>query len=279
MRLLLSTVGFLLVIQTGICASHDTLFIVAGQRSLGNTSINQLNFSQSAFFENSPGLIAGKLGDTLHLTIINSDSNYHRVKFSSFTTSNDSIAPGDFLEYSLPLTEIGVFDFHDDLGNGVYKYLGLNGLLEIGLTHPTFYWQLTETDTNWTLEEWNTNKPYHPQFFSINNKSAPETMTDTVGTVTGSVGDTLLIAIVNHGLMKHAIHFHGYHCTIVFDSKDTNRIGWNKETFPIDIGAQMVLMLIPDQSGNYPVHDHNLMAVLGDGEYVKGMMTMLKISE
>lgn len=279
MRLLLGSVILLLIIQTGIGASYDTLYIVKGQRTYGSSTMNQLGFSSSSLFENAPALIHGQLGDTLYLSIYNFDSNYHRVQFSSFTQNTDSIEPGGVFQYTLPLTGEGIYEFHDDLGDGISKYMGLYGVLEIGLKHPTFYWQLSETDTNWTTANWDMNNTYQPQYFSINHRNAPETMTDSIGAVTGSVGDTILIAIANHGMMKHAIHFHGYHCTIIFDSKDQGRLGWIKETFPVDIGAQMILRLIPDQPGDYPVHDHNLMAVLGAGEYIKGMMTMIKIIE
>jgi len=39
----------------------------------------------------------------------------------------------------------------------------------------------------------------------------------------------------------------------------------------------LVLRLVPDKEGQYPVHDHNLVAVSGNGLYPNGMFTLIEI--
>jgi hypothetical protein len=40
----------------------------------------------------------------------------------------------------------------------------------------------------------------------------------------------------------------------------------------------LVLELVPDKPGMFPVHDHNLMAVTGNRVYNNGMMIMMTIN-
>ena len=40
---------------------------------------------------------------------------------------------------------------------------------------------------------------------------------------------------------------------------------WEKDTFPVFPGEAMTLLLVPDQPGMYPVHNHNLVTVATGG--------------
>ena len=76
--------------------------------------------------------------------------------------------------------------------------------------------------------------------------------------------------------MISPFHFHGYHVTILETTVHQKIIGWEKDTFPIFPGEAMTLLLIPDQPGMYPVHNHNLVTVTTGG-YPGGMITRLNI--
>ena len=68
----------------------------------------------------------------------------------------------------------------------------------------------------------------------------------------------------------------GYHLEIISSSENESHEGRSKDTFPIKSSQSMILELIPDKTGEYPVHDHNLVAVSGGGIYPNGMfLTML----
>jgi hypothetical protein len=45
--------------------------------------------------------------------------------------------------------------------------------------------------------------------------------------------------------------------------------------FPMDA---MVLRMIPDKTGKYAVHDHNLVAVTGGNTHPNGMFTIMQIN-
>jgi FtsP/CotA-like multicopper oxidase with cupredoxin domain len=77
--------------------------------------------------------------------------------------------------------------------------------------------------------------------------------------------------------MEHVLHFHGFHAEILHAS-DPTRIGWVKDTFPLDVSSTLTLKLVVDLEGTYPVHDHNLIAVTNTGFYPGGMITHIVVS-
>ena len=121
--------------------------------------------------------------------------------------------------------------------------------------------------------DWTT---YYPDYFTINGNSNPHINADASARVVGNVGDTINIYMVNTGQSLHSIHFHGYHSEILDSSKFPNHIGRSKDTFGIHSMELVVVQMIPHQVGEYPVHDHNLVAVSGGNIYPNGMfLTML----
>jgi len=55
-------------------------------------------------------------------------------------------------------------------------------------------------------------------------------------------------------------------------------VGWSKDTVPVKRGECVVVKLNPNQSGEYPVHAHNLVAVTNAGFYPGGMITFLSVA-
>ena len=84
--------------------------------------------------------------------------------------------------------------------------------------------------------------------------------------------------MANTGQSIHSMHFHGYHATILYSSKNQTHVGRSKDTFPIHSMQTLVLQIVPDKPGTYPVHDHNLVAVTGNNVYPNGMFTTLLIN-
>ncbi|MFT5183641.1 MAG: hypothetical protein ACI84C_000767, partial [Flavobacteriales bacterium] len=71
--------------------------------------------------------------------------------------------------------------------------------------------------------------------------------------------------------------YHGYHAEIIESTKFPSHVGRNKDTFAIYSMEIVVVELVPFQTGEYPVHDHNLVAVSGGNVYPNGMFLTIRI--
>jgi len=152
----------------------------------------------------------------------------------------------------------------------------LGGMIVIKDDNATdFFWNMKEHQRDWNdtigggaSVDWST---YYPEYFTINGKSNPFINEDANARVTGSMGEVMHIYMVNTGQSVHSIHYHGYHSEIIFSSKYPAHVGRSKDTFAIYPMESIVVEMIPDQLGEYPVHDHNLVAVSGGNIYPNGM--------
>ena len=84
--------------------------------------------------------------------------------------------------------------------------------------------------------------------------------------------------ITNTGLSIHSLHFHRYHASIKYSSKNATHVNREKDTFPIYPLETIVLQIVPDKEGEFPIHDHNLVAVMGNNIYPNGMFTTILIT-
>jgi len=163
-------------------------------------------------------------------------------------------------------------------------YLGLSGMIVVkDKIEKSFYWNIKEFDSKWNEQlikgqsvNW-TN--YSPNYFTINGRSNPKIDLDPKARITGEVGDTLILYITNTGQSIHSLHLHGYHATILFSSKSPMHQGREKDTHPVFPMESIVLQIVPDKPGIYPVHDHNLVAASANNFYPNGMFTTMKITE
>jgi FtsP/CotA-like multicopper oxidase with cupredoxin domain len=111
----------------------------------------------------------------------------------------------------------------------------------------------------------------------VNGRSYPNVESDSTSKIMGMVGDTIQIQVANTGQAVHSIHFHGYHFRVLYSSKSAVHHDWIKDTMPMHPMHTMILELVPDKPGMYPVHDHNLISVTGGGIYPYGLMLMIDI--
>lgn len=244
------------------------------------THIPSLAFNYSSSFNPTNEVIHLSKGDTLSLTVVNNDTFYHNFKIDGINLPQYDIPPGDSAVYTISFPQPGLYRYFDDylLGN---SYLGLSGMLVIESSSGNhFFWNLREHEVNKNIALANGDlgdfTEYHPDYYTINGKSFPELLSDPLAAVLGAVGDTINIFICNSGLMKHSIHFHGFHLKVLYSNKKPQTIGQIKDTFPLLAGEVLELELVPDKLGEYPVHDHNLVAVTGGGEYPNGMLLIMK---
>ncbi len=224
-------------------------------------------------FRIKPGLV--------HLRIHNTDTITHFLRVGEIAKT-EKINPNSIGGITMGIYEPGATYLasleKDQL------YLGLNAMLvaeESRVGH--FFWNLKEFQTtfNSAIEQGNSIgfDDYKPNYFLINGKSFPELESDTLAKIRGAVGDTLTLFVHNTGNSVHSIHFHGYHFKILKSSRTTHVVGWEKDTYPIHKGELVVLQFVPDKPGEYPIHDHNLVAITANNIYPNGMFTTMVITE
>lgn len=267
-----ATIDVRLVIQQGLFALVD-----------GNT-LECLTYSTSESFHQSSDILVWNNGDIVNLRVVNFDDELHGFTLDNITDFG-VIPVGDSVEQQITLNQVGVFRYFDPLNSPYNEYLGLNGLVHIKDPSDAatyFYWDLRELEQSWNaliLAGGNPNLlDYKPNYFTINGNSNPDINNDPVARVVGNVNNEFRIVIVNNGLSIHSVHFHGYHLFSIEDSRNPGFIGREKDTFPIYPKEHFVLKCVPDKPGEYPVHDHNLVAVTGGDVYGSGMFTTLLIA-
>jgi len=211
-------------------------------------------------------------------SLINLDTLEHTLVISDVDWEGISVAPGDTAVFTWPELNFGTYRYHLTGLRG--EFLQASGILRVGVsaTHR-FVWNLADLQSNWMDSVANGLVPvwenYIPDFFTINEAHYPYTLDDEQAVVALAMGDTALISVANAGQMDHVLHFHGYHVEILQSTRLPSRVGWIKDSVPIRTGEGLTLQLIPDKTGIYPVHDHNLIAVTNAGFYPGGMLTQI----
>jgi FtsP/CotA-like multicopper oxidase with cupredoxin domain len=180
--------------------------------------------------------------------------------------------------------EAGTFIYYDPLLEEDYRYMGLGGMIVVlnpNSSAQNFYWNLKEHQPSYNDDIYNGLaadwSAYYPTYFTLNGNSNPHINDDESARVVGNVGDTLHVYMVNTGSSIHSIHYHGYHAEIIESTKFPSHVGRNKDTFAIYSMEIVVVELVPFQTGEYPVHDHNLVAVSGGNVYPNGMFLTIRI--
>lgn len=261
-----------------ILAFTDTLYINSSAFNELNQTFHGISFNATPTFEISSKTLVVPTQQACTLTIVNTDSLNHTFQVNALSI-NQSIAASSSETIVFTVNQQQVLPYFSSVGT----QCGAAGILIAGYaSNPLYTWNLAEFDTLISKElaagnNVNIDQNYRPQLFTINGKNYPNTLADTSQYVQEQVGDSIYIAIYNSGLMSHSLHFHGYHVEIVEDSENKMTF-WEKDTFPVLPLAYKMVLLVPDKPGEFPVHDHNLIAVTNSGVYPGGMITYLNIS-
>jgi len=274
----------LLSIQTILFAgnTNQTIYINSGVHAcFDGAQMPFKAFNASTSFSNRNVQLSAAIGDTIFLEVINTDSIQHGFDVKGLAGIRDTVAANDTINVAISSASLGIFIYYDHINNEDEAYLGLSGIFAVGVNSNTFFWNLKDhelavNDSVMTggSVDWMT---YYPDYFTINGASNPNVNLDTTARVEGAIGDTILIYMANTGRAEHSIHFHGYHLEILFSTDHSNYVGRLKDTFPMKKMTGYVLRLVPDQTGEYPVHDHNLLSVTGGGLYPFGMFLTILI--
>jgi FtsP/CotA-like multicopper oxidase with cupredoxin domain len=262
----------------------DTVYINRGEMMAVDSSyIPYLAFNSTSEFKKLNKRLHVSIGDSLRLTIINTDSVDHGFDIKYYSGLSTVIQPLDSATVTFTFPAIGAHIYYDPTNSEGYRYMGLAGMIVVedpNSSSTSFYWNIkdhqksfNETIGQGLAVDWS---EYYPDYFTINGNSNPHINDDSDARVVGNVGDTILIYMVNTGQSLHSLHYHGYHSEIKYSSKFPTHVGRLKDTFAIPSMETVLVELIPHQLGEFPVHDHNLVAVSGGNIYPNGMfLTML----
>ena len=262
---------------------NKSLYIISDSLlTVDNTKVPYLTFNDSPTYNQSNPIINLMLGDTLDLWIYNTDNISHSFVIKG-VSAVQSIPANDSVFLQEIFTTIGSYIYHDPSDFPKNTYLGLAGMIVVkNHNHTSFYWNIKEHNSDWNNHLFNGNtvnwNQYDPKYFTINSVSNPNINNDTLARITGQVGDTVYLYITNTGLSIHSMHFHGYHAIIKYSSKSAIHVNREKDTFPIYPMETIVLQIVPDKEGEFPIHDHNLVAVMGNNIYPNGMFTTILIT-
>lgn len=241
-----------------------------------------LRWSYSAEWDTVNAHVVLPVEQDWQVVVVNMDSMPH--SFATSIPGWDAVAleAGDTTEVVVPGLAQGSYRMYLDSERG--QVLGGTSIIQVGFDDlPHFHWNLGDWEQDrmnmvaegGSIEE---GTPYVPRQFSINERIYPNTLTDPFGHVDIAMGDTCYISIANQGTMDHVLHFHGFHVDILQSTHLPERVGWNKDTLPFPRSEVSVVRLVAFQSGAYPVHNHNLIAVTNAGLYPGGMITVLNIT-
>jgi FtsP/CotA-like multicopper oxidase with cupredoxin domain len=263
----------------------ETLFLNAGMFITVDTlSAPYIAFNRTNVFDARNAVISLAAGDDLDATVINTDTLPHGFAVRGLYAGT-VIPAGDTLVVTINFPAQGVFIYYDHLDFPKNTYLGAAGMICAESPNSAtgkFYWNFREHQLAWNdslannqTVDWTT---YKPDYFTINGLSKPDLQNDSTAVIRGNVGETLRIFMINPGLSVHPVHFHGYHARILYSSKDSRQVNWEKDTFPLWPMEGFIVELIPDKPGLFPVHDHNLFSQTGGMVYNNGMFIMMEIN-
>jgi hypothetical protein len=260
---------------------YDTLYINKAPYTIGNFTFQACVFNDSTNFKLENTIIELNEGDILQLHVINNDTLEHTFTIDEMIETNNFIPATDSKDFTVNFSTVGAYRFYSDKFYG--KHLGASSVIMYGYqNYPKYYWNMFEQSDTLSQDIANLQINtipfnYQPDIFTINLKVYPDLENDTHAKINQQLGDTIYIAILNSGKMFHTLHFHGYHVDIIDASINTKYNGWSKDSFGILENEMVLVRLVPDQVGMYPVHEHNLINVTTNGVYPGGMLNLINI--
>jgi hypothetical protein len=219
----------------------ETLYINKSVITLGSFNPVFCAFNSTPTFELKNPNYSVSIDDTLLITVINNDTIEHTFTIDGLITQNNYINEGNTETFIVKFTQIGSFAYYSKVPYG--KQLGASGIIQVGYSeHKNYFWNLFDQEESLSLQLAN-------------------------GTVTNPNSNYRPQIFTINNLTYPAT-------TLDMDGAIEEMVG---DTIII-IDELMTLQLVPDKSGMYPVHDHNLVTVTTNA-YPGGMMTKIHIME
>jgi hypothetical protein len=262
-------------------ASGQTYRIASGEWDALGSQHPVLRFLEASQPFGSNAIVDVEADAPFAASVANLDSVDHVLVIDDVEWNGVDIPAGDTVSFEWPALPMGSYRYH--LAGERGSYLQASGVLRSGIdAEHGFVWHVADLeaallDTVAAGGAWNA-ATYTPDFFTINEAHYPHTLDDPWALVSVQLGDSAVISVANAGQMDHVFHFHGFHVEILQSTRSPERVGWLKDSVPVRRGEGLTLLLVPDQTGTYPVHDHNLIAVTNAGFYPGGMLTQIIVA-
>lgn len=119
---------------------------------------------------------------------------------------------------------------------------------------------------------------YRPNYYFINGKAWPDTMKDPTTNIIATVGQTVLVRLINTGYVVHSMHSHGFHFLVVGTDGRKLDQPYYKDTLMIGPAERYDVIFKLDQVGRYMFHDHAEQMTTNNGEYPGGILTMINVN-
>jgi plastocyanin len=256
--------------------NHDTLTTIG-------VNIAACRINADTEFSTQNAKIQIDTGVDLNLTIVNNDILDHNIVIDGILESDNLVPALASTTFTLNFSDPGAFRFYSNKPYG--GLIGASGIVLVGFNaDQCYFWDLFDTEhvmshdlSDGVIDA--VPADYQPEIFTINGNSFPVIMDDPNTHITVGVNEEVIIVVSNSGNMDHMLHWHGFHIEILYSNLMPERVSWIKDTFPVKRGDSMVLLMVPDKIGEYPVHDHNLVTVTNLGVYPGGMITRISVTE
>ncbi|RKP44497.1 hypothetical protein D7Z26_26675 [Cohnella endophytica] len=251
-------------------------------------------------------------GDTVEITLTNIGPKKsgikhlaHTIHFHGLDTdqANDgvphtsqAIQVGESFTYKFTASHAGTYFYHCHVDTVEHLQMGMYGAFVVkakdganqawtgGPAYDKDYvFLLNEIDPVWhqAVEEGKAydRTNYRPRYWTINGKAYPDTEEDSAASISGVVGEKVLIRMINAGYQSHSFHMHGYHFQVIASDGRALPEPLTKDTILIGPGERYDLLVTFDQAGSFPFHSHNIVDNTNDGAYPGGLHTMIEVTD
>lgn len=281
-----------------------TLFIVAGTLTVngkGGASMPAWGYTDVA--GGAPKFPAPVLsvnaGDSVTVTVINNHTIDHNFLIKGITSDTTPIAPGQSKTYTFTArgANAGSHIYYDTLNNTVNREMGLYGAMIIkpadgaaktvwtgGPAYTLDYtWVVGEMDkSRWNDVAGGGAAPdisvYQPDYYIINGMGGFDAAKDANTSITGKVGDTVLVRIINGGQYPYSMHFHANHVKVAALNGAAQPAPFKLfDVVSVPPLGTVDLLFDLTQLGEYLMHVHTAQAETSGGVYLNGIMAMIHI--
>lgn len=236
-------------------------------------------------------------GHTIHMHGMDIDTANDGDWMSDLT---QPVEPGFSFTYSFVAKEAGTYWYHchqealEHTQMGMYGALVIRPVGGVGAYDdgPAFDKEYTivlsdmDSKLHQGMYEYYTNGAAYPDwrkfqanYFLMNGKSAPESMTDANTAISAKLGQKIFVRLINAGTMAYSLHLHGFHFQVVATDGRLLPKPYLKDTLPIAPGERYDILFTADQPGLYALQSSYHAQLATDGISNGGMMTMVEVAD
>ncbi len=239
-------------------------------------------------------------GHTIHLHGLDLPSQFDGDPMTA--PDGQAVMEGQNYTYKFVATQPGTYYYHCHQSAAEHIQMGMYGALVVrpkGLPKqayagtPTFNKEYTFVLSEFDSKEHATDyaalyqgaggeanwTQYQPNYFLINGKAWPDTAIDDNDNINATVGQQVLVRLINAGGTVHSMHTHGFHFQVIGSDGRKLAQPYDKDTVSVAPGERYEILLNLNQPGRFMFHDHIEQNTTNDGAYPGGMMTMINVNQ